>query len=74
MQSTIRKSTEDMENVKQIQVEQDGSVVSFQQEIEEIKLRLNEQRSSISKSTPLVEAQPPVDLLKVDWKKYYSSN
>jgi len=62
-----------MENVKQAQMEQDESVVSLQQEIEQIKFRLNEQQSPVSNLMPLVEAQPAVDLLKIDWKKYFLS-
>ena len=70
---TVSLRSTDMENVKQAQVEQDESVVSLQQEIEQIKFLLNEQQSPVSNSMPLIEAQPPVDLLKTDWKKYYSS-
>jgi hypothetical protein len=62
-----------MENVKQAQMEQDESVVSLQQEIEQIKFRLNEQQSPVPNLMPLVEAQPPVDLLKIDWTKYFLS-
>lgn len=66
LQSTLKKSTKDMQNVKQAQVEQDESVVSLQQEIDQIKFRLNEQQLPVSKLMPLVEAQPSVDLLKND--------